>query len=424
MGGQKMAHDVGEIQVKDLNTTHFQFQQAADHLGMSDEMRAMLITPYRELTVQIPVRMDDGRLAVFNGFRIQHNGARGPYKGGLRYHPEVDHDEVLSLASLMTWKTALIGIPMGGAKGGVSCNPRNMSQSEVQRLTRAFVSKIHLMIGPYRDIPAPDMNTNPQVMAWIMDEYGKIHGFNPGVVTGKPVSLGGSLGRNEATGRGVAMVTRAYGKRRGLPVEGARVVIQGFGNVGSHAAMILEEMGAKIIAVGDIDATLFNPNGLNAKKLGDFAAQNKSIKGFPDCEEIDPNTLLETECDYLIPAALGGVITKFNADKIKAKVVVEAANSPTTTNADLVLEDRGIVVIPDILANAGGVTVSYFEWVQNIQQYKWDLERVNTELEKLLLGAFDRVMDRAEKENCSLRLAAYLFAIQEVADAVTLRGLS
>ncbi|MCA9427805.1 MAG: glutamate dehydrogenase, partial [Candidatus Omnitrophica bacterium] len=229
-----MSNDVGEIQVKDLNTTHFQFQQAADHLGFSDEFRALLLTPYRELTVQIPIKMDDGRLAVFNGYRIQHNGARGPYKGGLRYHPEVDHDEVLSLASLMTWKTALVGIPMGGAKGGVSCNPRNMSQAEIQRLTRSFVSKIHLMIGPYRDIPAPDMNTNPQVMAWIMDEYGKIHGFSPAVVTGKPVGVGGSLGRNEATGRGVALVTAAYGKRKGLPVEDARVVVQGFGNVGSH----------------------------------------------------------------------------------------------------------------------------------------------------------------------------------------------
>ncbi|MCA9428953.1 MAG: glutamate dehydrogenase, partial [Candidatus Omnitrophica bacterium] len=324
-----MSNDVGEIQVKDLNTTHFQFQQAADHLGFSDEFRALLLTPYRELTVQIPIKMDDGRLAVFNGYRIQHNGARGPYKGGLRYHPEVDHDEVLSLASLMTWKTALVGIPMGGAKGGVSCNPRNMSQAEIQRLTRSFVSKIHLMIGPYRDIPAPDMNTNPQVMAWIMDEYGKIHGFSPAVVTGKPVGVGGSLGRNEATGRGVALVTAAYGKRKGLPVEGARVVVQGFGNVGSHAALILEEMGAKVIGVGDIDATLYNPNGFNTKKLHQHAIEERSIKGFPDCEEIEPASLLELECEYLIPAALGGVITKFNADKIKAKVIVEAANSPT-----------------------------------------------------------------------------------------------
>ncbi|MCB9767439.1 MAG: glutamate dehydrogenase [Candidatus Omnitrophica bacterium] len=417
-----MSNDVGEIQVKDLNTTHFQFQQAADHLGFSDEFRALLLTPYRELTVQIPIKMDDGRLAVFNGYRIQHNGARGPYKGGLRYHPEVDHDEVLSLASLMTWKTALVGIPMGGAKGGVSCNPRNMSQAEIQRLTRSFVSKIHLMIGPYRDIPAPDMNTNPQVMAWIMDEYGKIHGFSPAVVTGKPVGVGGSLGRNEATGRGVALVTAAYGKRKGLPVEDARVVVQGFGNVGSHAALILEEMGAKVIGVGDIDATLYNPNGFNTKKLHQHAIEERSIKGFPDCEEIEPASLLELECEYLIPAALGGVITKFNADKIKAKVIVEAANSPTTTNADLALEDRGIVVIPDILANSGGVTVSYFEWVQNIQQYRWDLDRVNQELEKTILGAFARVMDRAEKENVSLRVAAYLLALQEVAEAVELRS--
>ncbi len=418
-----MPADVGAIQVKDLNTTHFQFQQAADHLGLSEELRALLLTPYRELTVQIPVKLDDGRLVVFNGYRIQHNGARGPYKGGLRYHPEVDHDEVLSLASLMTWKTALVGIPMGGAKGGVSCNPRNMSVSEIQRLTRAFVSKIHLVIGPYRDIPAPDVNTNPQIMAWIMDEYGKLHGFNPGVVTGKPVSLGGSLGRNEATGRGVALVTAAYGKRKGPKVQDARVVIQGFGNVGSHAAVILEEMGAKIVAVGDIEANIFNPNGFDAKKLAAYALQNRSLKGFPDGEEIDPATLLELECEYLIPAALGGVITKFNADKIRAKVIVEAANSPTTTNADLVLEDRGITVIPDILANAGGVTVSYFEWAQNIQQYKWDLNRVNTELENILIAAFDKVLDCAEKEKSTLRVAAYLLAIQEVSEALTLRGV-
>jgi len=418
-----MANNLGDIQVKDLNTTSFQFQAAADHLGLSDELRILLVMPYRELVVQIPVRMDDGRLATFNGYRIQHNGSRGPYKGGLRYHPEVDHDEVLSLASLMTWKTALVDIPMGGAKGGVSCNPRFMSQSELQRLTRSFVSKIHLLLGPSRDIPAPDMNTNPQVMAWIMDEYGKLHGYSPAVVTGKPVELGGSLGRNEATGRGVAMVTGAYAKRFGPALEGAKAVIQGYGNVGAHAAYFLNEMGAKVIAVADIDGAILNTNGLDIKALDEHVKDAGSVAGFPDSEPQDPATLLELECDYLVPAALGGVITQFNADKIRTKAIIEAANSPTTTNADVILNNRGIKVVPDILANAGGVTVSYFEWVQNIQQYRWDLERVNRELENILLNAFERVMDRAVAENVSYRLSAYLIAIEEVVEATKLRGV-
>jgi glutamate dehydrogenase (NAD(P)+) len=418
-----MANNLGDIQVKDLNTTSFQFQAAADHLGLSDELRILLVMPYRELVVQIPVRMDDGRLATFNGYRIQHNGSRGPYKGGLRYHPEVDHDEVLSLASLMTWKTALVDIPMGGAKGGVSCNPRFMSQSELQRLTRSFVSKIHLLLGPSRDIPAPDMNTNPQVMAWIMDEYGKIHGYSPAVVTGKPVELGGSLGRNEATGRGVAMVTGAYAKRFGPALEGAKAVIQGYGNVGAHAAYFLNEMGAKVIAVADIDGAILNTNGLDIKALDEHVKDAGSVAGFSDSEPQDPATLLELECDYLVPAALGGVITQFNADKIRTKAIIEAANSPTTTNADVILNNRGIKVVPDILANAGGVTVSYFEWVQNIQQYRWDLERVNRELENILLNAFERVMDRAVAENVSYRLSAYLIAIEEVVEATKLRGV-
>ena len=418
-----MANNLGDIQVKDLNTTSFQFQAAADHLGLSDELRILLVMPYRELVVQIPVRMDDGRLATFNGYRIQHNGSRGPYKGGLRYHPEVDHDEVLSLASLMTWKTALVDIPMGGAKGGVSCNPRFMSQSELQRLTRSFVSKIHLLLGPSRDIPAPDMNTNPQVMAWIMDEYGKLHGYSPAVVTGKPVELGGSLGRNEATGRGVAMVTGAYAKRFGPALEGAKAVIQGYGNVGAHAAYFLNEMGAKVIAVADIDGAILNTNGLDIKALDEHVKDAGSVAGFSDSEPQDPATLLELECDYLVPAALGGVITQFNADKIRTKAIIEAANSPTTTNADVILNNRGIKVVPDILANAGGVTVSYFEWVQNIQQYRWDLERVNRELENILLNAFERVMDRAVAENVSYRLSAYLIAIEEVVEATKLRGV-
>ena len=418
-----MPNNIGSIQVKDLNTTSFQFQMAAEHLGLCDELRILLVTPYRELSVEIPVRMDDGSLAVFSGYRCQHNGARGPYKGGLRYHPKVDHDEVLSLASLMTWKTALVGIPMGGAKGGVCCNPRYMSQDELQRLTRSFVTKIHLLLGPYRDIPAPDVNTNPQVMAWIMDEYGKIHGYSPAIVTGKPIPMGGSHGRNEATGRGVALVTAAYGKKYGPAVSGARVAIQGFGNVGSHAALVLEEMGAKVVAVADVDGCIQNPKGVDVKQLVSHVAETGSVKDFPDSEAMGASDIFEVECEYLIPAALGGVITKFNAEKLRTKVVVEGANSPTTTGADLVLEERGIPVVPDILANAGGVTVSYFEWAQNIQQYRWELDRVNAEMEKILIGAFHRVVDRAEQENVSLRMSAYLISLEEVVEAVKLRGL-
>jgi glutamate dehydrogenase (NAD(P)+) len=418
-----MANDLGEIQVSDLATTNVQFQIAADHLRLTDELRILLLTPYRELNVQIPVRMDGGHLAVFEGYRIQHNGARGPYKGGLRFHPEVDRDEVLSLAALMTWKTALVGIPMGGAKGGVRCNPRVMSQDELQRLTRSFISKIHLLLGPYRDIPAPDVNTNPQVMAWIMDEYGKIHGYSPAVVTGKPIGLGGSPGRIEATGRGVALVTAAYGKQYGPPVEGATVAIQGFGNVGSHLAQTLDKMGAKIIAVGDLDGSVHNPSGLDIPKLLEYSNLSGSVAGFPGAEPLPREDLFCLECDYLIPAALGGVINHSNASSVRAKVIVEAANSPVTHHGDEILAGLGVKVVPDILANAGGVTVSYFEWAQNIQQYRWDLERVNKELERILLGAFDRVIARTEKEKVSLRTGAYLIALEEVVSAIQLRGL-
>jgi glutamate dehydrogenase (NAD(P)+) len=416
-------NDFGEIQVKDINTTNFQFQQAADHLDLSDEARVVLLTPYRELTVQVTVRMDDGHMAVFTGFRIHHNGARGPYKGGLRYHPQVDRDHVLSLASLMTWKTALVDIPMGGAKGGISCNPRNMSMTELESLTRSFISKINLFIGPYRDIPAPDMNTNAQVMAWIMDEYSKMHGYSPAIVTGKPVQLGGSLGRDEATGRGAALITQAWGERFGLPVKGSTAVIQGFGNVGSHAARVMEEMGATITAISDVDGAIRNDKGLVIKDVIEHVNKTGTVAGFAGGEAFDAEELLTLPCDYLVPCALGGVINKFNADKIQAKVVVEGANSPTTTTADDILEERGIVVLPDILANAGGVTVSYFEWVQNIQQFRWSLERVRREMDDKLLSAFENVISRCNKDKVSMRISAFLIAIEEIAEAERLRGI-
>lgn len=400
------------------------FDRAASLLGLSDAVKKQLATPHREVRVECNIRMDDGTVGTFTGYRVQHDNARGPFKGGLRFHPEVDIDEVRALASLMTWKTAVVGIPYGGAKGGITVDPSRLSRGELERLTRKFTAGIHEMIGDAVDIPAPDVNTNAQVMAWIMDEYGKIHGYSPAVVTGKPIPMGGSLGRLEATGRGVAQVIAAYGKRKGPVVEGARVVIQGFGNVGSFAALILHDMGARIIGVSDVDGCIYNPNGIDPHSLSDHVREAGTVRGFSEAEPVDPEPFLELECDYLIPAALGGVFTKFNAEKVRARVIVEAANSPTTTNADLVFEERGIVVLPDILANAGGVTVSYFEWAQNIQQYRWDLDRVYRELERMLLGAFHRVMDRAEKENVSLRVAAYLIALEEVVEAIRLRGLA
>jgi len=403
--------------------TRVQFDRAADLMGLDGETRELLQTPFREIQVKIPVRMDDGRVKVFVGYRVQHNNARGPMKGGIRYHPRVDLNEVRSLAALMTWKTAVVAIPFGGAKGGVACDPKILSPAELERLTRTFVSMLDPVIGPYQDIPAPDVNTNAQVMAWIMDEYSRRHGYTPGVVTGKPVDLGGSKGREEATGRGCVFVLEEAAREYRLNLGTARVVVQGIGNVGSHAARFIGELGARVIAISDSGGGIHHPDGLPVEAVLAYKAEKGSLAGFPNSKAISNEDLLELDCDILIPSALGGVIHKFNADRIRAKVVAEAANSPTTTTAEAILEKKGIVVIPDILANAGGVTVSYFEWTQNLQQLAWEEEKVNRELKKIMIRSYQQVASVAREKKAALRVAAYSVAIDKVVRATRLRGI-
>lgn len=401
-----------------------QFDRAADLIGLEDYMRRILLSPFREVQVEVPVRMDDGRIEVFTGYRIQHNGARGPCKGGIRYHPEADHDEVLGLATIMTWKTALMDIPFGGAKGGVQVDPRRLSTLELERLTRRFTQRIAIVLGPYRDVPAPDVNTNAQVMAWILDEYSSRNGYTPAAVTGKPITLGGSLGREEATGRGVMYVMAEYARDYGVPLRGARVVIQGFGNVGAHLARLIDtEQGAKVVCVSDVDGGIYNERGLDIPGLVQHVAGRRPVSEWKGGTRVTNDELWTVPCDWLVPAALGGVITKEkNARSIDCKVVVEAANAPTTPTADHILEERGIPVIPDFLANAGGVTVSYYEWAQNLQQYRWTHEQVNRELHATITRAYGAVRDLAKAKAVPLRTAAYAIAIQRVADAERLRG--
>ena len=398
------------------------FDNAADLLDLDEDMRLVLKTPFRELKVEVPVRMDSGRLEVFIGYRVQHSGARGPMKGGLRYHPEVDFDEVRSLASLMTWKTALVNIPFGGAKGGITCDPRQMSDAEVEHLTRRFTSRIGFAFGIQRDIPAPDVGTNAQIMAWIMDQYGASYGHTPGIVTGKPIALGGSPGREAATGRGVSIIAIEAAEEFGIDMKDCRVAIQGFGNVGSFTARFIQEQGARVVAVSAASGALFDAAGLDVPALIEHAASRRSIEGFEGGEKITNEELIELECDILVPAALGGVINQDNAAKIRTRMIVEAANSPVTTVADSILNERGIPIVPDILANAGGVTVSYFEWVQNIQAFTWNEDEVNAKLSKIMSKAYGDVVALMKSENCSMRTAAYMIAIQRVAEAERLRG--
>ncbi|WP_437202645.1 Glu/Leu/Phe/Val family dehydrogenase [Planctomicrobium sp. SH664] len=399
------------------------FQQAAHIMGLSDNMSKLLSTPLREVKVQIALEMDDGQIATYIGYRVQHDKARGPMKGGLRYHPEVDGGEVLALASLMTWKTAVVNIPYGGAKGGIAINPAKFSQGEIERITRKFVDEIHDVIGPDKDIPAPDMGTNAQTMAWIMNQYEKYHGFNPACVTGKPVELHGADGREEATGRGVAVITHAALERMKRPVAGATIAIQGFGNVGSHAARILHEMGAKIVAITDATGGVRNAEGLNIPALLEHMASKGSLAGFPEAEKITNEELLASATDVLIPAALGGVLTRQNASAVRAKIIVEAANNPTTPDADEIFAQKEILVVPDILANAGGVTVSYFEWVQNRQHFRWELSEVRKRLDKIMGDSFDRVWKIAEEKKVSMRTAAYVLGIGRVGRATVLAGI-
>lgn len=401
--------------------TDEQFHMAAEHMKLDHETQLLLRTPYRELVVQIPVRMDDGHLEIFHGYRVQHNAVRGPYKGGIRYHHEVDLSEVRSLAALMTWKTALVDLPFGGAKGGVTCDPTVMSRKELQSLTRGFTQKLDMALGVYRDIPAPDVGTNAQTMAWIMDEYGKKHGYTPAIVTGKPLSMGGSLGREEATGRGVMIITREACKAFGINLRGATVAIQGFGNVGSWTARLLAECGAKIVAITDVRGGIHCDRGLDIPKVVEHCRETGSVVDMHGTRPIQNEELLTLQVDVLIPAALGGAIARENVNQVKAKVVIEAANSPVTPRADEALRSRNIPVIPDILANAGGVTVSYFEWVQNLQQFRWSHEKVNQELEERMVTAWRNVYTRSQNEKTPLRIAAYVEALHKVAEATKFR---
>jgi glutamate dehydrogenase (NAD(P)+) len=401
-----------------------QFDTAADLAQLDAAHRRLLRGPFRSVTVDVPVRMDDGHIEVFRGYRIQHSGARGPCKGGIRFHPEADHAEVLGLATTMTWKTALADVPFGGAKGGVQVDPRTLSPRELEALTRGFTGRISLIIGPYRDIPAPDMGSNAQVMAWILDEYSKRNGYTPAVVTGKPIALGGSLGREEATAQGVVYVMSAYAADHGLDIQGSRAVIQGFGNVGAHTARILHEQGARVIAVTDVDGGLHDDRGLDIPALFEHAyRQRRPVAEFRRGDPLTNDALWRIPCDWLIPAALGGVISKdTNVDHLDCKVVVEAANAPTTPIADKELDARGITVLPDFLVNAGGVIVSYFEWVQNLQQHPWSLNRVNDELYQKITTAYRAVRTLRDTSGASWRTAAYAIALQRVAEAEHLRG--
>lgn len=398
------------------------FDRAADRLNLADGLRAMLRGTWRELGVQVPVRMDDGSIRVFTGYRVQHNGARGPYKGGVRYHPLADLDEVRALASLMTWKNALVNLPYGGAKGGVQCDPTQLSEGELNRLTRRYTLNIEHLLSPNRDIPAPDLGTNAQTMAWMMDAYGQIHGYSPAIVTGKPVELGGSLGREAATGRGVSIILREVEEDLGMDLRSASVVIQGFGNVGYWTARSLAEMDCRIIAVSDVHGGIYNPSGLDIARLSKYRDVAGGVAEYPDGDRVSNAELLELECDVLIPAAIDNVITAANAPNIKARVILEAANHPVTIEADAILGEREIPILPDILVNAGGVTVSYFEWTQNLQEFQWEEARVNEELRRILVTAYDAVRQKAYAEDISYREAAFEIGVQRVARVVQLRG--
>ncbi len=409
-------------EVSNLDIVRYYFDRACDHLRIPDDLRVVFWTPYREVTVQIPVKLEDGKTHVFSGYRIQHNGARGPYKGGVRFHPEVDIDEVRALASLMTWKTAVAGVPYGGAKGGVNCPVDQLTHEEVEQIARSFMLKIEKVLGPTRDIPAPDVNTNAQVMAWFMDEYGKLHGHTPAVVTGKPIALEGSYGREAATGRGCVNVFREACGEFEMDAADATFVVQGFGNVGSWAARILQELGARMVAVADANGAIRNDDGIDALALHRHISDGGHITEFADVEEIDPDDLVAVPCDVFIPAALGGMIHEGNAERLACKVVVEGANSPTTPAADKELAERGIHVIPDVLANAGGVVVSYFEWVQNLQHFRWDEREVNDRLGNIMRRAFREVHARSVDDELSLREAAYVVGIERVVEAAQTRG--
>ncbi len=398
------------------------FESAADELRLGEDVRLLLRQPHRELRVEVPVRMDDGSVSVFSGYRVQHNAARGPYKGGVRFHLEADLEEVRTLASLMTWKCALVDVPFGGAKGGVQCDPAVLSTAELNSVTRRYTQNIAHLIGINRDIPAPDMGTNAQTMAWMMDAYGQLEGYTPGIVTGKPVALGGSLGREAATGRGVVLVLQQLCRDLGRDPETLRVAIQGFGNVGSWAARLAVEAGFPVVAVSNISGGIYAEAGLDIAALLEHAGHGGALGDFSGAEPISNEELLALQCDVLIPAANGDAITTANSDNVLADIIIEGANHPLTAEADEALAQRGTLIVPDILANAGGVIVSYFEWTQNIQQFSWAEKRVNSELSRMITEAYRSVSDLSRERRIPMRRAAYLISVERVAEAIRLRG--
>jgi glutamate dehydrogenase (NAD(P)+) len=417
------APPAGAAETSSFDTVSHYFNVAADRLGIREDVRAVIGTAYREVQVQVPVRLRDTGIHVFSGYRVQHNRARGPFKGGIRYHELVNLDEVRALAALMTWKTALVDVPFGGAKGGVNCPARDLEEPELQAITRSFVDKIAGVLGPTRDIPAPDVNTNAQVMAWMMDEYGKLHGDAPAVVTGKPLSLGGSPGRESATGRGIVHVYREASRTLGIHPGDARVVVQGFGNVGSWAARIIADLGCRVVGIANTSGAIYSETGIDPNALVHHLAGGGKLVEYSDAEVITPEELIALECDVFIPAALGGAIHAANAGSIRARMVIEGANNPTTPAADEILRENGILVVPDLLANAGGVVVSYFEWVQNLQHIGWDEREVNNRLGARLQRAYRQVEQRAnDDKGASLRVAAYELALERVLEAIQVRG--
>ena len=407
-----------------FEVAQIQLKKATDKMNLDPNILVQLKEPERVLMVSIPVKMDNGAVKVFTGFRSHYNTARGPAKGGVRYHPDVSLDEVKALSAWMTWKCAVAGIPYGGSKGGVICNPKEMSEGELERLSRRYIYEISSIIGPRKDIPAPDVYTTPKIMGWYIDTYNKLTGeANYSTITGKPLELWGSEGRGEATARGLSYAVEVAEKNLNINPLEATVVIQGYGNAGSISAKLLNEHGYKIIAVSDSKGGAYNPQGIDPFEILDYKTKTTTVKGFPKAEFISNKDLLELECDVLVPAALEGVITKKNANNIKAKIIAEAANGPTTPEADEILYQRGVFMIPDILANAGGVTVSYFEWIQGLYGYFWDEERVNRRLKKLMVKAFNEVLKLAQREKINNRTAAYIYAISKVAKAMEARGI-
>jgi len=427
-GGSPSAPEEGEpapnaqAELSSYEIVNFHFDAAAERLGLRDDFAHVLRSPYREVSVQIPVKRADGRISLFNGFRVQHNGARGPYKGGVRFHPDVDLDEVRALAALMTWKTAIANVPFGGAKGGVNVPADDLVDDEKQKVARSYIAKIDKVLGPTRDIPAPDVGTDAQTMAYMMDEYGKLHGHTPACVTGKPIALEGSLGREAATGRGLLFLYQEAAPDLGLKPEDTRVVVQGFGNVGSWAARLLCELGCTLVGASDAYGAIRSDEGIDAVALQEHVGDGGRLGEFDGVEEIKPDELFDIECEVFIPAALGGMIHRGNAERLQCRMIIEGANSPTTPQADDILAEKGVTVVPDVMANAGGVIVSYLEWVQNLQHFRWNEEAVNDRLKTTMRQAYGEVKSRADDQSVTLRRAAYEVGIDRVADAARTRG--